>query len=140
MFPIHERAGRDNDTFIYYLSCYKQSIQNLVIIVLKLNVFLPIFPMNCAHWMLCYLDIRQHKLYVFNSNYKTYREQMAIVGIEHFVSIIPHLMTGLGIWNKTSVDRDKYPLSLTILVVDNILHQQNVYICDLFLFTNFYYT
>lgn len=62
---------------------------------------------------------------------------MVIVGIEPFARIIPHLMTSLGIWNRTSVDRDKYPLSLTVLVANNILHQQNGYICDLFLFTNF---
>lgn len=93
-------------------------------------VLMPLLPTNRAHWMLGCLAIRKHILYVFHSSYKTYREKMVHVGIEPFVKIIPQLLVGLGIWKKTSDDDTDDPMRMTVMVAENVPHQQNGYTCD----------
>lgn len=57
---------------------------------------------------------------------------MVLVGVDPFIRIIPHLMTGLIIWKRTPSKHDENPLKMMVLIVDNTPHQQNGYICDLF--------
>ncbi|CAA3004170.1 Hypothetical predicted protein, partial [Olea europaea subsp. europaea] len=88
-------------------------------------VFLLILPINHAQWMFYRLDIKNHKMYVYNSNYKTYCEKMVFVGVDPFVRVIPHLLFALGIWNRTSVDPGKDPIVMRVLLVDDTPYQQN---------------
>lgn len=90
-------------------------------------VFLSILPINRAHWMLCKLDIKNHKMYIYNSSYKIYHEKMVLLGFDPFVRVIPQLLFALGIWKGTSTDSGKDPIVLRVLLVDDTPHQQNGY-------------
>ncbi|XP_022857134.1 uncharacterized protein LOC111378199 [Olea europaea var. sylvestris] len=54
--------------------------------------------------MLGVLDIKAHTLHLLNSSRKTYNDIKVRIGIEPFVSMLPHLMKCVGIWKKDSME------------------------------------
>jgi hypothetical protein len=88
-------------------------------------VFMPIMPINKAHWMLGLLQFRSHTLTVFNSAGKTYRERQVLQGIEPYVKILPALMNALGISKKDPDYQEPDCMELKVIIDDTLPQQTN---------------
>ncbi|CAA3008062.1 sentrin-specific protease 1-like [Olea europaea subsp. europaea] len=86
-------------------------------------VFMPLLPMNKAHWMLGLVEFRSHTLMLFNLDGKTYRDWKVLAGIEPYVKVLPALMKALGI-SKKDPDYNESECKQMKVTTDSTLPQQ----------------
>ncbi|CAA2985606.1 Ulp1 protease family, C-terminal catalytic domain containing [Olea europaea subsp. europaea] len=99
-------------------------------------VFIPIIPINKAHWMLGRLQFRSHTLTVFNSTGKSYRRWMVLEGIEPYVKVLPALMNTLGISKKGPDYHEPEAKELKVIIDDTFPQQTNGHDCGIFVVLN----